>query len=99
MKKDYGHILTQRKFLASKVVQFLLENFKTAKIPSYAEIYYKYIEISLIIVSTKAIDRIILIRDEKLLQKYTDITILLKQLLSKTNNNQLSNQVITKYPN
>ena len=75
MRMDFGYTLKQRKFLASKVVEFLVKNFKLAKTPSYVDIDYEDIEDSQIIASAKAVDAKVLTRDREMLEKYADIAI------------------------
>ena len=58
-----------------KLIEFLVNNFKIAKTPSYIEIDFEDIEDSQIIASAKAVDAIVLTRDEKLLKQYPDMTI------------------------
>jgi UDP-2-acetamido-2-deoxy-ribo-hexuluronate aminotransferase len=91
MRKDFGYTLNQRKFLASKVIKFLSENFKIAKTPSYLEIDYNDIEDSQIIASAKAIDAKVITRDKVMLEKYSDITISTKDFLKTINNIQKTN--------
>jgi len=64
-----------------ELIKFLTKSFKIAKTPSYIEIDYDDIEDSQIIASAKAIDALVLTRDEKMLSKYPDITISPKELL------------------
>jgi len=85
MRKDFGYTLKQRKFLASKVVKFLIDNFKIAKTPSYLEIDYEDIEDSQIIASAKAIDAKVVTRDKKMLEKCPSITISPTELLKTKN--------------
>jgi len=92
MRKDYGYTLKQRKFLAGKVVEFLIKNFKIAKTPSYMDIDYDDIEDSQIVASAKAVDAKIVTRDEKLLQKYPEITITPENFL-KTKNQKLETKI------
>ena len=75
MKDEHGYTLKQRKFLANKVVEYLLKNFKIAKTPSYIEIDYEDIEDSQIIASAKAIDALVLTRDRNMLEKYPELSI------------------------
>ncbi|MEA2047508.1 MAG: DegT/DnrJ/EryC1/StrS family aminotransferase [Campylobacterota bacterium] len=56
-------------------IQELLKSVKLAKTPSYVEIDFEDIEDSQIIGSAKAIDAIVLTRDEGMLQKYSNIAI------------------------
>ena len=65
-----------------------LSFFKIAKTPSYIDIDFDDIEDSQIVASAKAIDALILTRDEKLLQKYPSLTITPQELL-KTKNQKL----------
>ncbi len=66
-----------------KIIKEILSYFKIAKTPSYVEIDSEDIEDSLIIASAKAINGLILTRDEKLLSKYPDITISPKEFQGK----------------
>ncbi len=56
-------------------IKEFLKNKKIAKTPSYIEIDFEDIEDSQIVASAKAVDALVLTRDEKLLNKYPDITI------------------------
>jgi len=58
-----------------KIMKDFLKDKKIAKTPSYIEIDYDDIEDSQIIASAKAIDAKVITRDEKMLQKYPDMTI------------------------
>jgi len=69
--------------IVHKIIREILSYFKIAKTPSYVEIDYEDIEDSLIVASAKAIDGLILTRDEKLLSKYPNITISPKKFLEK----------------
>jgi len=69
--------------IVHKIIREILSYFKIAKTPSYIEIDYEDIEDSLIVASAKAIDGLILTRDEKLLSKCPDITISPKEFLGK----------------
>ncbi len=84
--KDEGK--KNRKENIKKLIEFLINNFKIAKTPSYIDIDFEDIEDSQIIASAKAIDGLVLTRDEKLLQKYPDITISPQKLLSQITNHQ-----------
>jgi len=53
----------------------ILSFFKIAKTPSYMEIDYNDIEDSQILASAKAVDALVLTRDEKLLARYPDRTV------------------------
>ena len=66
-----------------KIIKEILSYFKIAKTPSYVEIDSEDIEDRLIIASAKAINGLILTRDEKLLSKYPDITISPKEFQGK----------------
>jgi len=69
-------------------IKEIVSFFKIAKTPSYINIDFDDIEDSQIIASAKAIDAKIITRDEKLLQKYPDITISPQKLLSQITNHQ-----------
>ncbi len=92
----YGDISKVRKDLNRKqkleivhnFIKEIISFFKIAKTPSYIEIDFNDIEDSQIIASAKAIDALILTRDEKLLQKYPDITISPKKFLKKVEKNE-----------
>jgi len=84
MRKEYGYTLKQRKFLTSKVIEFLLQNFKIAKTPSYIKMDYEDIEDSQIIASAKAINAKVITRDKGMLEKYSDIAISPTDFLSST---------------
>ena len=56
-------------------IKKLLNDIKIAKTPSYLEIDYEDIEDSQIIASAKAIDALVLTRDQKMLQKHPETTI------------------------
>ncbi len=62
------------KIVRENIKEFL-SFFKIAKTPSYIELDYDDIEDSQIIASAKAIDAKVLTRDEKMLEKYPNITI------------------------
>ncbi|MCX7760502.1 MAG: DegT/DnrJ/EryC1/StrS family aminotransferase [Hydrogenothermaceae bacterium] len=63
----------QKLKIVHNMIKEILSFFKIAKTPSYIEIDYEDIEDSLIIHTAKAIDGIVLTRDNKLLKKYPDI--------------------------
>lgn len=92
----YGDISKVRKDLNRRQKLEIVHNFlkeiisffKIAKTPSYIEIDFDDIEDSQIIASAKAIDALVLTRDEKLLQKYPDITISPKKFLSQITNHK-----------
>ena len=67
-------------------IKTFIQNIKIAKTPSYIEIDYENIEDSQIVASAKAIDALILTRDEKMLRKYPDLTITPDELLSQITN-------------
>ena len=73
--KDEGKSKQQIKESIKTLIQFLSTNFKIAKTPSYIEIDYEDIEDSQIIASTKAVDALVLTRDEEMLQKHPETTI------------------------
>jgi predicted nucleic acid-binding protein len=83
------------KRILKKYMEDILSKFKIAKTPSYIEIDYDDIEDSQIIASAKAINGLIVTRDENLLQKYPDLTISPKKLLQKlkTKNQQLKTNI------
>jgi len=62
-------------YLASKFVQEVLSFCGIAKTPSYIEIDYDDIEDSQVIASAKAVDALVLTRDEGMLNKYPRITL------------------------
>ena len=72
-------------------VSAILSKFKIAKTPSYIDIDFDDIEDSQIIASAEAIDALVVTRDEKLLQKYSDITISPKDFLKINNQKPKSN--------
>ena len=61
--------------LIKVTIQELLKTIKLAKTPSYIEIDFDDIEDSQIIASAKAINAMVLTRDEGMLQKYKDIAL------------------------
>ena len=93
----YGDIHKERPDLARKEKLKIVHNFikeftkffKIAKTPSYIEIDYNDIEDSQIIASAKAVDALVLTRDEKMLSKYPDITISPKEFLVQLENSNL----------
>jgi dTDP-4-amino-4,6-dideoxygalactose transaminase/predicted nucleic acid-binding protein len=74
-------------------IKEILSFFKIAKTPSYIDINYDDIEDSLIIASAKAIDALILTRDEKMLQKYPNITVSPKEFVQAIKEENKKNQV------
>ena len=72
-----------------KMMKYFLEDKKIAKTPSYIEINYDDIEDSQIIASAQAIDAKVITRDDRMLQKYPDMTISPADFL-KTKNQQPS---------
>jgi UDP-2-acetamido-2-deoxy-ribo-hexuluronate aminotransferase len=75
LRIEKGYSANQAKKIVRYAIKDLLQNFKIAKTPSYIEIDYEDIEDSQIVASAKAVNAKIITRDEKLLQKYPDITI------------------------
>jgi UDP-2-acetamido-2-deoxy-ribo-hexuluronate aminotransferase len=89
VKKAFPHLSRKERLnYIHKAIKEFLSFFKIAKTPSYMDIDFDDIEDSLIIASAKAIDALILTRDEKLLQKYPSLTITPQELL-KTKNQKL----------
>ncbi len=68
---------------AHKRIKKITKDIKIAKTPSYVEIDYDDIEDSQIIASAKAISAKVLTRDQKMLEKYPDMTITPKEFLDK----------------
>ena len=64
-----------------EAIKEIVSFFKLAKTPSYIEIDYDDMEDSQLIASAKAIDALVLTRDEKMLAKYPDMTISPKEFL------------------
>ncbi|MBA1437825.1 MAG: aminotransferase, partial [Epsilonproteobacteria bacterium] len=64
-------------------IKEILSFFKIAKTPSYIDIDYGDIEDSQVMASAKAIDALVLTRDEKILQKYPAITIHPKEYMAQ----------------
>ena len=75
----------QRLFIVHGFVKEFLSCFKIAKTPSYLEINYDDIEDSQIIASAKAIDALVLTRDEKMIQRYPNNTITPREFLKIRN--------------
>ncbi|MCF6207461.1 MAG: aminotransferase class I/II-fold pyridoxal phosphate-dependent enzyme, partial [Sulfurovum sp.] len=65
----------QKLIIVHGFIKELVSLFKIAPTPSYIEIDYGDIEDSQIIASAKAVDALVLTRDQKMLQKYPDLTI------------------------
>jgi len=64
-------------------IKLFMKNVKIAKTPSYIKIDYEDLEDSQIVASAKAIDALVLTRDEKIIQKYPNLTITPDELLSQ----------------
>ncbi len=77
-----------------KCIEEILSFFKISKTPSYVEIDYENIEDSLIVASAKAIDGLVLTRDEKLLRKYPDKTISPEEFLKTYTSNNFETQKV-----
>ncbi len=60
---------------AHKRLKSFIKDVKVAKTPSYVEIDFEDIEDSQIVASAKAVDATIITRDDRLLEKYSDIAI------------------------
>jgi hypothetical protein len=67
----------------------LLSFFKIAKTPSYIEMDFNDIEDSLIIASARAIDGLVLTRDENMIKKYPNDTISPKEFLEKIKSKEI----------
>ena len=61
--------------IAKYMIQELIKCFNIAKTPSYIELDLDDIEDSQVIASAKAVDAMVITRDQKLIQKYPDIAI------------------------
>jgi len=94
----YGDISKVRKDLNRRQKLEIVHNFlkeiisffKIAKTPSYIEIDFDDIEDSQIIASAKAIDAFVLTRDEKLIQKYPNLTITPKEFLKEIEKKEIN---------
>jgi len=77
MRETFGEKLERKQIrkLVGLAIQKLLGQLKIAKTPSYIEIDYEDIEDSQVIASAKAVDAIVLTRDQGMLNKYPDITL------------------------
>jgi len=90
LTKEYSNLNRKQKLLiVHNFIKEFLTFFKLAKTPSYIEIDYDDIEDSQIIASAKAIDALVLTRDEKMLSKYPDMTITPKELLQRAQNQDI----------
>jgi len=82
LSKAYPSLNRKQKLtIVHNFIKEFLTFFKIAKTPSYLEIDYDDIEDSQLIASAKAIDALVLTRDEKMLNKYPDMTISPKEFL------------------
>jgi UDP-2-acetamido-2-deoxy-ribo-hexuluronate aminotransferase len=88
LKEKFGYV---DKRILKRYMEDILSKFKIAKTPSYIDIDFDDIEDSQIIASAEAIDALVVTRDEKLLQKYSDITISPKDFLKINNQKPKSN--------
>ena len=76
VSKEYPSLEKKQKLeIVHNFIKEFLSFFKIAKTPSYIEIDYEDIEDSQIIASAKAIDALVLTRDQKMLQKHPETTI------------------------
>ena len=75
LKKSLSITNKEINTLIKLTIQELLKSVKLAKTPSYMEIDFDDIEGSQIIASAKAIDAMVLTRDERMLRKYSNIAI------------------------
>jgi len=72
LKKEYGYA---DKRILKKFIEEILSLFKLAKTPSYIDINFDDIEDSQVISSCKAIDAMLITRDTKLINRYSDLAI------------------------
>ncbi len=90
LTKAYPNLNRKQKLtIVHNFIKEFLSFFKIAKTPSYIEIDYDDIEDSQIIASAKAIDALVLTRDEKMLAKYSDMTISPKEFLQSMENQEI----------
>ena len=88
LSKAYPSLNRKQKLtIVHNFIKEFLTFFKIAKTPSYLEIDYDDIEDSQLIASAKAIDALVLTRDEKMLSKHPGMTISPKEFL-KTSKKQ-----------
>jgi dTDP-4-amino-4,6-dideoxygalactose transaminase len=79
----------QKLEIVHNFIREIVSFFKIAKTPSYTEIDYEDIEDSLIIASAKAINALVLTRDEKMLKKYPDLSISPQRFLEIYSNKEI----------
>jgi len=77
MRETFGEKLERKQIhkLIGLAIKKLLGQVEIAKTPSYIEIDYEDIEDSQVIASAKAVDAIVLTRDQGMLNKYSDMTL------------------------
>ena len=75
IKTQFGYNNKEALDEVHKRLKSFMKNVKVAKTPSYVEIDFEDIEDSQIVASAKAVDAIIITRDDRLLEKYSDIAI------------------------
>jgi len=88
MHETFGKTMGRKQLnkLIGFTIQNLLKQVKIAKTPSYIEIDYEDIEDSQVIASAKAVDAVVLTRDQGMLNKYPKMTMAPGDYLSQQGN-------------